>query len=921
MSVALAVLAVLAVLSVLAVWAVWAVTRRRTEGLKLLSINGEDNDEPHPYYVQLISAKTGKPSCGGVLIEKDVVLTAAHCFADDDLGLPLETMKIGKMYCTIGDDNTAEPIEYRYIRKIVIHPQYDTVGGYNCDLALLFLDKEVETKPVVKRLSDVPLLRASTFVTIGRGRTNRKIPPYLPNSRTRYQGEYLPSKTVLTLPRDLQAQIPGTVTISANKTHFEAVTTGSNPFFGDSGGPLLVKVDEVWQLVGIVSTGSSPKIIKNNNNLYLTKYSNVSYHKSWIDTAIAKEKLDKNKLTNTVSVREIEHVVALTRLKHLKKIAKMKNTTFEDLFLAGGKERWLDLGKYFESEDRYDDLIIDIDDVTEIKKDVAKEVQLAVLWALVSNRENYKVLHEMVTADTDLEGGGIPYFCRLRYHASFNQLFNSARDEKGDKDSGSMSFDMDLQYGQRHWTKNSGKPTFWSSEYTEKKVKDGLLSQKLVEIDDDGRVWEASKAELKLEKKQKNLRDMSGSKMTNKLFLEARPLRRRMFCDFMETLREYVSERRPWYSRYFQFNNIDSPARTAGLYECLSKNWMNDYDGQGDFKSSYGPAKQPCALGDVEVFSEPRRSRLTLEALRSGQNEIFDKTYAKDPLRFWLQDSGEYWPELTSTTLYDRYEWIEMPDDKRKITFREALFLIRDEERIEVPKGVWGSDAIAPTMDDGTLNKHPGSNKIPQFYPLFIVYFYTYLLKKVNPVGRTVRGYILEERLRGALKSEKETVQQYTAGELVSYIQNKGYLTSYYEDGTIMRKGRYVPKNNRIIIIETPEKTTRKKLGNLSLEDIDLFLNSGIRGGTRMYIYPEQHSSWIEYQVSQTRMAWASEIEERRKPIHARYLSTPPECKPSNVVKKVPATKGPQQKPGDRGGGGDQEKELDVLIANISTCI
>ena len=916
---------VVVVLAVLAVLAVWAVTRTaRTEGLKLSaqSLNGEDNKEPHPYYVQTVHTDNGKVTCGGVLIAEDVVLTAAHCFSHGRGKDARYKSKIGQLYCTIGDDNTSkvpEQVEYRYIRRIVVHPNYVKGNSNNVDLALLFLDKKVETKPPIKRvLSEVLLYRTSAtkmaenFVAMGRGATNRVIPPYTPTSTFSY-GKLglrfgLREDAVLTAPRDLQAQTPAYVEMSANYTSLVTRTKGSNVFYGDSGGPLLVKIDGVWQLAGIASSGDGEDILGTvSKNDYIATYCNVSIHKHWIDEQIKKDEVGNyesmDKLdTRSITVREIEHVVALTRLKHLKKIAAMKNTTFEDLFLTGegeAKKRWLNLREYFRSSNDYREID---DSVSKAlvggSASIQKEVQLAVMWAVVSSQENYKVLHEMVTSDSTVEGGGIPYLCRLRYTTGGGEISSGQFEEDGTGKPALLSFDMNYVLGQEAWKARSGVPTLWSTKDTDEK---------------------ASKAELDLEKKQKTLRDTSRdlkflSRYLKFLFLEARPLRRRMFCDFTETLREYMSERRPWYPRYFHYNNIDSPSRTAGLYECQSADNADYFDGEGNPKSSYAPGgRQQCDSGHTDVLSDDYGSPVW--------NFYVPDMFEDDASRAWLQKTNEYWPELTSTTLYDRYEWIEMPDKKRKITFREALFLIRDVQRIEVPDGTLGNNYAVPTLDTGKLNKHPGSNKILQYYPLFLVYLYAYLKTKLGrfalaPVSR----YVFREQLRGVMVSEKEIAMhdKFVVGEEYSYIRDKGHLTNAYSTVKITGAGTAVNKNDRILGINKKDKKTETPFGTLSASDIAEFKKNSI------YVYPA-HSSWVSYPISGSssadpKVAWADALEPLKKQVNERYLKALPECVPKTA--KTPAPADNKKKPPQdevRGGGGQQE--LDALLAEIWDCI
>ena len=553
---------------------------------------------------------------------------------------------------------------------------------------------------------------------------------------------------------------------------------GQGTLPGDSGSPLLVKLpggkDNEWYVAGIMSHSN---FFDKTEELTVVQsyYTRLSTIIDWVEFTIARE---ESSLENTyITVHEIAHVVALTRLKHLKELTGASG--FNRHFGISKEKRWVNLAEHMAVPGAYSAL----SNVKFVGLPFwKKETQLAVLWALVSSPENYKVLQEMLTDQLGLESR-IPYFMRLGW------------EDKGDvvqSFDGLQSFKVTDVGGSGEWS--DGCPQQWTAAKTEINGKEPV---KLAGVLGTSWWYEREVGEAVQENAERANRSNITAELSKKRkigkvrFLEARPLRRRMYCQFIDELRQYMLSRRPWYPKYFQWNNITSPGRTRGMYECVIKG--GPLAGLGDAelnqyfytpkepRTSYGNRRSQCAGYRVVPYFD----------MSSFPNlDIFPPEWRGDSKRAWLQDDGEYWPELTATTLYDRYEWIELPDDKRKITFREALFLVVHEEHIDISTraaGLQNVERVKPYIVDPY---HKSQYELERFNPSFLLYFHHICKTDL------VTEFMMREKLRASLVVLSETEKNvYNINDPVFYFDEDGKRRQC----TIIAGISWKPKNKRII--------------------------------------------------------------------------------------------------------------------------
>lgn len=117
-----------------------------------------------PYQISL--QYKAQHSCGGSIISRTFVLTAAHCVYQ--IRVRFLTVRLGTARASAG----GEVIE---LSSVKIHPQYNS-KNYNFDFALLQLSRAIDLEPGVKEIISLPSLNepiadGSSAVVSGWGET------------------------------------------------------------------------------------------------------------------------------------------------------------------------------------------------------------------------------------------------------------------------------------------------------------------------------------------------------------------------------------------------------------------------------------------------------------------------------------------------------------------------------------------------------------------------------------------------------------------------------------------------------------------------------------------------------------------------------------------------------------------------------
>merc|ERR1711971_1101472 len=235
-------------------------------------VNGAEVSPMHsrPYQAFLQSCSTqGCAMCGATLINKRYAITAMHCVEGaTNLVVSLGEHKLG------ANVESLAPQTIR-VERVVRRPDY-TESDVNNDIAILKLSSEVELNNNV-----VPACLPTDSAKTYSGQT-----AYVSGWGTTSEGGSTSDTLKVTSQTVLSNSDPVCVTGSGDNpvpnTKMCAYLQGTDSCQGGSGGPLVVREDGRWTLVGVVSYGIGCARTGNAG-----VYARVSNYLSWINSNVA----------------------------------------------------------------------------------------------------------------------------------------------------------------------------------------------------------------------------------------------------------------------------------------------------------------------------------------------------------------------------------------------------------------------------------------------------------------------------------------------------------------------------------------------------------------------------------------------------------------------------------------------------------
>jgi len=235
-----------------------------SENKKTLRILNGEEANPNDWS-WMVAVFPGDGLCGGSLIDSKWIVTAAHCLD----GIEKSDIKV---FLGTNDLEKGKKIG---IKQYTIHPDYDDSFSLDYDIALIELE-EYTSFQTISLISNDNNLDNKDATATGWGRTSVMHP---------YISQKLRQVTTYIVSNEECSNAYKEYEVTENMLCAGKYNENKGTYYGDSGGPLMIKNGDNWELVGITSWGS-PKA--DNYDVY----TRVSKFKKWITSNINNAKAD-----------------------------------------------------------------------------------------------------------------------------------------------------------------------------------------------------------------------------------------------------------------------------------------------------------------------------------------------------------------------------------------------------------------------------------------------------------------------------------------------------------------------------------------------------------------------------------------------------------------------------------------------------
>jgi secreted trypsin-like serine protease len=238
---------------------------RQVQGKVTGGVNASITDFPWQVFMEAANY-----TCGGSIISSDWIITAAHC-TEDDFG---NLIPASQMDVIVGANNPRSGLEGKkyFVSKVIRHENFNHTT-LNNDIALLQLSASINypNATPIRLVSKIDSAAGATDPGVmawltGYGLT-KVSPPTEPTVLQKLQIPLVTNTQASTVWPDIA---PSDMMAGYRSGNKDACN-------GDSGGPLIVPVDNEYKVAGLVSWGSS------NCNTY-GAYTRVSMFESWISS-------------------------------------------------------------------------------------------------------------------------------------------------------------------------------------------------------------------------------------------------------------------------------------------------------------------------------------------------------------------------------------------------------------------------------------------------------------------------------------------------------------------------------------------------------------------------------------------------------------------------------------------------------------